>query len=87
MITGARQASVAQMPPGVECITLPALSKESKDCDLSRSLDIPVHELTKIRSQVIQASVGGFDPAVLIVDNVPRGAQGELDAGRGSALQ
>lgn len=80
MITGARQASAAHMPPGVDCVTLPALRKESNGRYLSRSLDIPVQELKKIRADMIRASVAAFNPDVLIVDNVPRGALGELDS-------
>jgi len=80
MITGARQASAAEMPPGVDCITLPALRKESNGCYLSRSLDIPIQDLAKIRAQMIRTSIAAFNPDVLIVDNVPRGALAELDA-------
>lgn len=79
MITGARQASVADMPEGVDCVTLPALHKESNGHYQSRSLDIPVQDLTKIRAQMIRASVAAFAPDILIVDNVPRGALRELD--------
>jgi len=80
LITGARQASATQMPQGIDCVTLPALYKENNNHDHSRSLDIPVQDLTKIRAQMIQASVAAFDPDVFIVDNMPRGALGELDA-------
>ncbi len=80
MVTGARQASAAQMPPGVDCVTLPSLRKKSNGCYLSRSLNIPVEDLKKIRAQMIRASIAAFDPDVFIVDNVPRGALSELDA-------
>ena len=79
MITGARQASAADMPPGVDCITLPALRKEGNGCYLSRSLDIPVKDLSTIRAQMIRTSIAAFKPDVFIVDNVPRGALAELD--------
>ncbi|VAW95634.1 Mlr3248 protein [hydrothermal vent metagenome] len=80
MITGARQASAAQMPPGVDCITLPSLRKESNGNYLPRSLDIPVEDLKRIRAQMIRASIAAFEPDIFIVDNVPRGALNELDA-------
>ena len=79
MVTGARQASAADMPPGVDCITLPALRKETNGCYLSRSLDIPIQDLSKIRAQMIRTSIAAFNPDVFIVDNVPRGALAELD--------
>ncbi len=79
MITGARQASAAQMPPGVDCITLPSLRKEGNGNYLPRSLDIPVEDLKGIRTQMIRASIAAFEPDIFIVDNVPRGALNELD--------
>ena len=80
MVAGARQAGVAQMPPGVDCVTLPALHKQSNGRYLSRSLDIPIQDLTRMRAQMIRASIAAFNPDIFIVDNVPRGALGELDA-------
>lgn len=79
MITGANQASAAQMPPGVDCVTLPSLRKESDGSYLSRSLDIPLEDIKKIRSQMICSSIETFEPDIFIVDNVPRGALNELD--------
>lgn len=35
--------------------------------------------LIELRSRILQAALGAFDPHLLIVDKVPRGAGGELD--------
>ncbi len=79
MITGACQASAVQMPPGVDCVTLPSLQKNNDGSYQSRSLDIPLKDIKKIRTQIICSSIETFKPDIFIVDNVPRGALYELD--------
>ncbi len=78
-ISGMSDASNFVMPPGVDCLTLPALYKEKDGQYRSRRLDISLQEMIALRSQVIRTSLETFAPDVLIVDNVPRGAMGELD--------
>jgi predicted glycosyltransferase len=80
MLAGAREAGSFGFPPGVDCITLPALHKDPDGSYSSRDLGLPLCDLTNLRSQTILAAVQAFRPDVLIVDNVPRGAQGEIDA-------
>lgn len=79
MISGMSDASSFSMPSGVDCLTLPALYKENNGQYRSRRLDISLQEIITLRSQVICTSLTTFAPDVLIVDNVPRGAMGELD--------
>lgn len=79
MITGMREASNFPTPPGVDCLTLPALYKGADGQYQSRRLDISLRDIIKLRANVIQSTVEAFEPDVLIVDNVPRGAVRELD--------
>lgn len=79
MITGAHAANGFAMPPGIDCLTLPALYKESDGQYRPRRLAIPLPELLALRTQTMVASLRAFEPDVLIVDNVPRGAIRELD--------
>jgi predicted glycosyltransferase len=79
MITGMREASNFPTPPGVDCLTLPALYKGADGQYQSRRLDISLGDIITLRAKVIQATVEAFAPDVLIVDNVPRGAVRELD--------
>jgi hypothetical protein len=79
MITGANVVSSLAMPRGVDCLTLPAIHKGSDGQYQSRSLDLPLGELTSTRSKTIRGALDAYDPDVLIVDNVPRGANAELD--------
>src|SRR6516164_5390029 len=81
LITEAREASafVNAMPPGMDCVTLPGLSKGLDGVCKPRYLDLPLRELINLRSRIIRAALKQFQPDLLIVDNLPRGAYRELD--------
>jgi predicted glycosyltransferase len=79
MISGMRDASDVPTPPGVDCLTLPALCKNAQGQYQSRRLGLELEEMIGLRSQLIRTAVKSFQPDVLIVDNVPRGAMRELD--------
>lgn len=79
LLAEAREASAFAMPPGVDCLTLPALRKDANgDCS-SRYLDLPLVEVMAVRARALEAVLSSFEPDVLIVDHLPRGAVGELD--------
>lgn len=80
LVTGAREAGSFSMPPGVDCLILPSLYKESNGRYRSRRLRVSLQELISVRKSVLQASIRAFDPDVFIVDNTPRGVAGELDS-------
>ncbi|MGG6297264.1 glycosyltransferase family protein [Leptolyngbya sp. AN02str] len=79
MISGMRDASDVSTPDGVDCLTLPALCKREDGHYQSRRLRLDLEEIIGLRSQLIRTAVKNFQPDVLIVDNVPRGAMRELD--------
>ena len=81
LLTEAREASVfvGAMPPGMDCVTLPGLSKGLDGVCTPRYLDLPLREVIKLRSRIIRAALKQFQPDLLIVDNLPRGAYRELD--------
>jgi predicted glycosyltransferase len=80
LIAGAREAAAFPMPHGVDCLTLPALSKDGEGQYGCRHMSISLKQIILLRSAAIRAAVDAFQPDVLIVDNVPRGAVRELDA-------
>lgn len=80
MIAGARQAAMFSMPAGVDCLTLPSICKEASGGYRSRSLQMSLERMTELRSGVIGAALQTYRPDLFIVDKVPRGAEGELDA-------
>jgi predicted glycosyltransferase len=81
MVTEAREASafVNCMPPGMDCITLPGLSKGVDGVCKPRYIDLPLKEVLSLRARIIRAALKKFEPDLFIVDNLPRGAYRELD--------
>jgi predicted glycosyltransferase len=79
MVAEARQASAFAMPPRVDCLTLPALRKKADGRCKPRYLGISLQELVTLRARTIRAALEAFEPDVLIVDHLPRGAVNELD--------
>jgi predicted glycosyltransferase len=79
LIAGAREATAFPMPPGVDCLALPALRKRSNGRYAPRSLDVPLESLIGLRSRTIRAALDSFAPAALIVDKVPLGLGRELE--------
>jgi len=79
LVCGSAQASSFMFPPGVDCLTLPALHKSVSGAYSSRRLDLPLARITRLRSQTIRAAVSTFRPDLMVTDNVPRGALGELE--------
>ncbi len=79
MIAGMREAGAFPLPAGVDCVNLPAYAKDACGQYAARDLSIALGDLRKIRAAMIRATVAAFEPDLMIVDNVPRGAQYELD--------
>jgi predicted glycosyltransferase len=80
MIAETRDANVLHIPRGGDCLTLPALRKESNGQISPRHLAIPLLAVTGLRAKTIAAALEAFEPDVFIVDHLPRGACGELDS-------
>jgi predicted glycosyltransferase len=79
MIVGMREAGAFVLPPGVDCVALPAFAKGSDGAYRPRDLGQALEPLVALRSHIIDAAVSAFNPDLMIVDNVPRGALYELD--------
>jgi predicted glycosyltransferase len=79
MIAEARQAGAFAMTPGLDCLVLPALREDQHKQIRPRYLDISLADAIRLRASTIQSAFEAFDPDVLIVDKLPRGAARELD--------
>jgi predicted glycosyltransferase len=77
VIAGATEANLFPRPCGVDYLTLPAIRKEESSYE-SRSLDVPLDELLRLRSQTIRAALRSFEADLLVVDKVPCGVISEL---------
>ena len=78
MVAEARQACAFAMPPGMDCVTLPALRKQPDGKCQPRYLGTSLQDLLRLRARLIRAALDAFEPDVLIVDFLPRGRHGEL---------
>lgn len=78
LIGGAREMGAFAIPEGIDCLTLPALHKESDGLYRPRSLSISLRRMLDMRASAIKAAVASYDPDLLLTDKVPLGAFGEL---------
>jgi predicted glycosyltransferase len=81
LIGGARELGALTIPPGIDCVTLPALSKSADGTYHPRSLNVSLRRIIALRSGAITAALQSFDPDVFIVDKTPLGAFDELKPG------
>lgn len=81
LIAGAREATAFPMPPGVDCVALPAMRKRSNGKYVPRSLGLSFERLIGLRAGTIRAALESFAPEALIVDKVALGLGRELEAG------
>ena len=78
MIAGNSHANAFSPPTGVDSVTLPALHKNAEGGYGSGRLPLSLQRLVTLRARTVRAALEAFDPHLLIVDKVPRGALGEL---------
>lgn len=80
LVSGVHTGGAFAMPPRVDCVTLPALAKGETDGAYgARHLGVPLTHISHLRARTIRAALRAFDPDLLVVDNVPRGAMGEME--------
>ena len=78
IMTGLEAAYVFETPPGIDFVKLPAVKKVGPDTYRSRHLHISFNRVRRLRENLIRAVAKSFNPHMLVVDNVPRGVDGEL---------
>lgn len=78
LISGIREGGAFALPPGVDSVTLPAYRKLPDGNYKPRALGDDLARLVGLRSDIIQSALDRFEPSLLVVDNVPSGALGEL---------
>lgn len=78
LITGSMVAGAFGLPPRLDMIKLPALSKRSSGQYTARALPLSLGETIAWREQMILQAALNFEPHVLLVDKSPAGVQGEL---------
>jgi predicted glycosyltransferase len=80
MICGAREAALFNPAAGRRFPDAAGDLKGRERAIPPALSEVSMRELSRVRSDVTRAALEAFDPDVLIVDKVPRGALGELDS-------
>lgn len=78
LITGSMVAGAFGLPPHLDLIKLPALSKHSNGRYKARALPLSLSQIIAWREQMILQAAVAFQPDLVLVDKTPAGVQGEL---------
>ncbi len=78
LVTGSMVAGAFDLPPRLDMIKLPALSKRSNGRYKARILPQTLRQTITWREQMILQAVTNFQPDLMLVDKVAAGVQGEL---------
>ena len=78
LVTGSMVAGAFELPPHLDLIKLPALSKHSDGRYKVRALPLSLAETISWREEIILQAIRAFQPDIVLVDKTPAGVQGEL---------
>ncbi|MBI4674866.1 MAG: hypothetical protein HY741_24765 [Chloroflexi bacterium] len=78
LVTGSMVAGAFALPPKLDLIKLPALSKHSDGRYKARALRLSLSQIIAWRKQMILQAVQLFAPDLVLVDKTPAGVEGEL---------
>lgn len=78
LIAGTREAGFFAEQAGLDCVTLPALTKKADGRYTARHYTWSVEETTRLRGRVIASTLLAFRPDILVVDKLPQGICNEL---------
>lgn len=78
LLTGSMVAGAFGLPPRLDMIKLPALSKRSSGRYTARALPLSLNDTIAWRKQMILQAATAFKPDLVLVDKSPAGVQGEL---------
>ncbi len=79
LICGVHEATAFTGGHGIDCLTLPSLTKHGTDDYRPRDLRLSREHVSEIRTATLTSALLAFEPDLLLVDKVPRGLHRELD--------
>jgi predicted glycosyltransferase len=79
ILTGSPIEPTFRLPPRVDTVKLPGLSRDHRGQQYSARLELNRDELRALRSGIALASAISFRPDVAVVDKLPLGHGGELE--------
>lgn len=78
IVTGSPLAHAFTLPPRVDYVKLPAVTKQPDGTYTSRSLNIDFLALRDLRATLLRETALTYQPDVFLVDHAPQGMQGEV---------
>lgn len=78
IVTGSPAATSYSLPPRVDLVKLPALSRDAEGNHMADRLALDVDEVSRVRSRLAVAVASEFDPDIAVIDKTPLGLRGEL---------
>lgn len=78
LVAGTREAAYFATQAGLDCVTLPALTKSADGRYTARNLGWSLEDTASLRSQIIKATIEAYAPDVFVVDKLPKGIGNEL---------
>jgi predicted glycosyltransferase len=78
LITGSMVAGAFDLPPHLDLIKLPSLTKRTDGRYMARGLPLSLDATIAWRKQMILQAAIAFEPDLVLVDKTPAGVQGEL---------
>lgn len=78
IVTGSTVASSFRLPPRVDIVQLPAVTKDEDGCYRAARLGVDLDEVLDLRRAIARATARAFAPTVAVIDKAPLGVGGEL---------
>lgn len=78
VLTGSSVVSTLPVPPGVDWIKLPCVTKVANGQYRSRFLPLAFDAVRSVRRDIISSTAKAYRPSLVFVDNVPLGLEGEM---------
>jgi predicted glycosyltransferase/ABC-type multidrug transport system ATPase subunit len=76
--TSSHAAGLFPIPEGVDYVKIPAIEKVDRENWDPRRLPVPRAEVVELRTDLLERTVRGFAPDLLVADYLPLGPYGEL---------
>jgi len=77
LMTGSACATLFPLPPRVELIKMPCVTKDSSGEYVPRALPGPLEPVLALRQELLMAALRTFEPDLVIIDHQVLGLQGE----------
>jgi predicted glycosyltransferase len=78
IVTGSPVQALFDLPPRVEALTLPTLTRDGNGSHRPRRLAVGRAEMARLRGSIARATALAFEPDCTVVDRFPLGLDGEL---------